>query len=107
MLIYNHVRKPTTTNSGGRIPIKTLVLGIEFDDKDAIQIDIFDSNEKLGPVEFALDNIKDQETARGILLRFKRYLAVKREGKKESIKVEANDLIALVGNALDKILDAE
>jgi hypothetical protein len=98
---------PQQLTQEAEFPLKHWFSNLSSEDKDAIQIDIFDSNDKLGPVEFALDNIKDQEVARGILLRFKRYLAIKREGKKESIKVEANDLIALIEKELNKILDAE
>ncbi|MEI8062292.1 MAG: hypothetical protein WCG97_03280 [bacterium] len=95
---------PQQLTPEAEFPLKHWFSNFSSEDRDAIQIDIFDSNDKLGPVEFALDNIKDQEVARGIMLRFKRYLAIKREGRKDAIKVEANDLITLVEKELDKIL---
>ena len=94
---------PQQLTPEAEFPLKHWFSNLSSEEKDAIQTDIFDSNDKLGPVEFALDNIKDQEVARGIMIRFRSYLDVKSKGEKGAIKAEANDLIAL----LNKILNAE
>jgi hypothetical protein len=92
---------PQQLTQEAEFPLKHWFSNLSSEDKDTIQIDIFDSNDKLGPVEFALDNIKDQEVARGIMLRFRSYLDVKSKGEKGAIKAEANDLIALLNRTLD------
>ena len=64
--------------------------------KAIIEVEIFNTSKAI-PLETALDAITDHETARGIMERFRRYLAHKESklGNAE-LKIEADEIAAYV-----------
>ena len=73
-------------------PLKGWFQEMSQDDQAIIENDIFNNVESV-PMEQALDEIKDQEVARGITSRLRDYLEMKNKGvPKEDLKKEAKDL---------------
>ena len=74
------------------LPLKGWFQALSNDEQLIIENDIFNDVESI-PIEQALENIKDQEVARGIMNRFRTYLEMKSSGvSKEDLKKEAEDL---------------
>ncbi len=79
-------------------PLKGWFQEMSQNDQTIIENDIFNDVESI-PMEEVLENIKDQEVARGIMSRLRIYLEMKENRvPMEELKKEAKDLREYINN---------
>ncbi len=84
-------------------PLKNWFSQLNDEDRNIIETEIFNFNGEIIPMEVAFEHITDQNSARGVMTRFRGYLEARKNGTQlAELKVDAKEIAQLMARMVER-----